>query len=52
MLDSEHPKTEMDEDYIISKLNQYADNDDSISILSNLIAIEQYNCIIFQSKQQ
>jgi len=24
MLDPQHPKIEMDEDYIISKLNQYA----------------------------
>ncbi|CAB5387810.1 hypothetical protein RhiirA1_478512 [Rhizophagus irregularis] len=27
MLDPEHVKIEMDEDYIISKLNQYADNE-------------------------
>ncbi|GES93713.1 hypothetical protein GLOIN_2v1488122 [Rhizophagus clarus] len=39
MLDPKHPKIEMDEDYIISKLIQYADNecnnDESVSISSS-----------------
>ncbi|CAB4376553.1 unnamed protein product [Rhizophagus irregularis] len=39
MLDPEHPKIEMDEDYIISKLIKYADdesnNNDSISVSSD-----------------
>ncbi|GES83573.1 hypothetical protein GLOIN_2v1488122 [Rhizophagus clarus] len=39
MLDPKYPKIEMDEDYIISKLIQYADNecnnDESVSISSS-----------------
>ncbi|CAG8769455.1 5063_t:CDS:2 [Funneliformis caledonium] len=29
MLDPQHPKIEMDEDYILSKLNQYMDTESS-----------------------